>query len=538
MLPLLRIHNLTVAFKTGYNTVRPATSDVNLTINKGQIMGIIGESGSGKSVTFLSCLNLLPSHTTISGNLYFFKDTDKPIDLLTCHSYERRKLALKEIAYIFQDPLAALNPSLKIADQIEECILEKLPAIQKKNRVLAALEEVLPGSAERAYNSWPHELSGGQRQRIMIAMAMINKPKLIIADEPTTALDPKVQKSILDLLHSKVKENGSSLVLISHDIQTIAPYCDAISVFKNGTIIESAPTTELLKYPKHAYTKALLYCKPTLNNLGYYLPTVDDYLHTSSPSLSPYPKIKIKEETLIESENISKSYSPSFPILDTIHFYLKEGECVGILGESGSGKSTLAKLLVSLEKPNSGQIKLAPALDQSSIQMIFQDPYASLNPSLSIGSALDEIAAVYHPELNSSERQVFITKLLAETGIQGDVLNKKPRSFSGGQRQRIAIARALAAKPQVLICDEAVSALDISVQAQVLNILKKLQLEKKLSLVFITHDMQIARHICNRIIILKNGKIIEEGPTETIFNSPNETYTKELLSFYKNDVLL
>jgi peptide/nickel transport system ATP-binding protein len=535
VLPLLRLHNLSIGFTTPLHPIRVATHGINLSLERGEILGIIGESGSGKSVTFLSLMGLLPKSANKEGAAFYSPDGVNELDLFSLKPRPLRKLALKEIAYIFQDPLAALNPSLKIGTQMNECVLSKQNAQKTKEIILHALEEVLPGAAERIYQSWPHSLSGGQRQRVMIAMAMLNQPKLLIADEPTTALDPQVQKNILDLLAQKVKQNKSTCVLVSHDIQSIAPYCHRIAVFYKGQIVEVAPTERLLNNPSSPYTKALLNCRPKSENKGFFLPTVEDYLKTPAPVFHPYPPHTYTNEVLLEAKNVSKTYQNKFQALTSVNINLKKGECVGIIGESGSGKSSLAKLIVDLESPNMGSIEKAKTLNKASIQMVFQDPYASLNPSISIGKALEEVVSLYSPTLNPVERKKWTLSLLAETGITGDVLHKKPAAFSGGQRQRIAIARALAAKPEVLVCDEAVSALDISVQAQVLNLLKKLQIEKNLSLLFITHDMQIARHICNRIIVLKNGEIIEEGETESLFNSPKEAYTKELVAHYKID---
>lgn len=530
---ILKIEDLQVWFKPDYAPEVHAVKGVNISVQEGSILGVIGESGSGKSVTFLSLMRLLPPHSRVAGSIAF-KSTDGTVKLLHKASLRAlRRYALREISYIFQDPLSSLNPSLRIDTQMMECVRDIKSKSEARSQCLLMLEEVLPGLSERAFTSYPHQLSGGQRQRIVIAMALLSGAQLIIADEPTTALDPQVQRSILDLLHRLVTQHNKTLILISHDIHSIKDYCDEIAVFRSGLCVEYKPTDTLFSKPEHPYTQALIRCKPGPQNAGYLLPTVSDFLSTTELKPQPLPKTQLSHEVVLQAQHLSKQYKGSAWQLEPINLQLLKGECLGLIGESGSGKSTLARLLVLLDQPHSGQLILGRPEKGISIQMIFQDPYASLNPSMSIGSAIMEVIAIHQPELQTkAERREQMELLLSRVDIAPGLSNRKPASFSGGQRQRICIARALAARPDVLVCDEALSALDISAQAKVINILKLLQLQQGLSLVFITHDMNVARHVCNRIVILKDGKIMEEGPTAQLFAKPRHSYTQTLVSFY------
>ncbi|MCO6494972.1 MAG: ABC transporter ATP-binding protein [Bacteroidetes bacterium] len=531
--PLLDLQKLKISFKSPFGKTIEAVRGIDLSIQRGEVLGIIGESGSGKSVTFLSLMKLLSPNATVEGKAFFnFKDNFSS-DLFALKPQELRKLALRNIAYIFQDPLAALNPSLRIGKQMTECILEKINSEQKKIKCLQILEDVMPGLSERAYNSFPHQLSGGQRQRVMIAMAMLNKPDLLIADEPTTALDPEVQDNILNLLLQMVRKYGTTLILISHDIRSVADFCDRIAVFYQGKMVELGTKNDIVSKPHEPYTKALLSCRPNQSNQGFYLSTIKDFMQNEVPAPQKFPDLHISENSLLDAIDVSQVYNKKFKALEPVTLRIKKGECIGIIGESGSGKSTFAKILVHLEKPNSGTLVYADTLTPSKVQMVFQDPFASLNPAIPVGDAIDEILKIHQPQLNKRERQNRIFALLKETGVDESLSNKKPAAFSGGQRQRICIARALAAEPEILVCDEAVSALDISVQAQVLNLLKRLQFERGLSLVFITHDMNVAKHICNRILILKNGQLVEQGETAELFENPQNSYTKKILSYYQ-----
>lgn len=530
--PILTLNDVNISFLNADNQSYKALHGASLVVNKGQVLGIIGESGSGKSITFLSLMRLLPKYAQVEGIALFHHKNKHEVNLFALSDSALRKYALNHISYIFQDPLSALNPALRIGKQMLECIQNKETKQSKKATCIQMLQEVMPGMEDRAFNAYPHQLSGGQRQRVMIAMALLNKPDLIIADEPTTALDPEVQVAILKLLVSMVKKYDCSLVLISHDIQSIADFCDQIAVFYKGQIVEYNNSKSIVEHPQNPYTKALINCRPQSQNEGFFLPTIQDFMGQKEYHKSPMPPIAISEEQLMQADNISQIYPPNFEALKPMNFHLNKGECIGIIGQSGSGKSTLAKLLVQLEHPVTGNLALNQNLAKTQIQMVFQDPYSSLNPALRIGDAITEVIAIHHPNLNRNERVLLAEKLLEETGIDPTFMHKKPASFSGGQRQRICIARALAANPEVLVCDEAVAALDISVQAQVINLLKKLQFSRGLSIVFITHDMQIAKHMCNRILVLYDGNLVEEGETNAIFQKPTHPYAKKLIAHY------
>lgn len=530
--PILTLNDVNISFLNADNQSYKALYGASLVVNKGQVLGIIGESGSGKSITFLSLMRLLPKYALVEGIALFHHKNKHEVNLFALCDSALRKYALNHISYIFQDPLSALNPALRIGKQMLECIQNKETKRSKKATCIQMLQEVMPGMEDRAFNAYPHQLSGGQRQRVMIAMALLNKPDLIIADEPTTALDPEVQVAILKLLVSMVKKYDCSLVLISHDIQSIADYCDQIAVFYKGQIVEYNSSKEILNNAQNTYTQALVNCRPQAKNEGFFLPTIQDFMNQKAFTRIPLPPMNIGINTLLQADHISQNYPPDFKALKPMNFHIKKGECIGIIGQSGSGKSTLAKLLVQLEHPVTGNLVLHQNLVKTQIQMVFQDPYSSLNPALRIGDAITEVIAIHHPKLNRNERILLAEKLLAETGIDSALMHKKPASFSGGQRQRICIARALAANPEVLVCDEAVSALDISVQAQVINLLKKLQASRGLSIVFITHDMHVAKHICNRILVLYEGTLVEEGETLSIFLNPTHPYTQKLLSHY------
>lgn len=527
-LPILKYQNFNISFKNKGGEITHALNNLNLEIHSNSITGIIGESGSGKSITFLSLMRLLPNYAMYQGSILWGPEQ---LDMLSLSDNELRKMALKDIAYVFQDPLSALNPSLKIKIQLLECIKENLSKKEKLEIIKQLLEELIPGNVERVLNSYPHQLSGGQRQRVMIAMALVNKPQLIIADEPTTALDPSVQHTVLELLKEQTKKLKSSMVLISHDIKAVADFCDYIAVFYKGQMVEYAPANQILNFPQHPYTQALIQCRPSSKNLGFWLPKVSDFLnHKTAQVLEKITDNTKIEGELVELNQVSKKYKPNFVALNNLNITIYKGECLGVIGESGSGKSTLAKILSGLEISDSGNIQKAQDLSAKGIQMIFQDPYSSLNPSLTAFDSVFEIVSLYFSNLSKTQKQDKTIDILETCGINKELVHLKPTQFSGGQRQRVSIARALASNPQLLICDEAVSALDISVQAQILNLLKRLQLEFSLTILFITHDMLVARYLCDRIAVLKNGNLLEINTTNNIFKTPVNDYTKELIT--------
>ncbi|MES2618255.1 MAG: ABC transporter ATP-binding protein [Bacteroidota bacterium] len=526
MTPLLEIQNLRIN-----SHQQPLVKGINLTINKGEILSIVGESGSGKSLTCLSILQLLPKTLTVNGIInYQPQGTDAVIDLIQQEKKALRKLSLKEIAYIFQEPMTALNPVQTCGKQIKENLkLCGVTSSQMDERATALLNMVELKDHQRVLSSYPFQLSGGQRQRVMIAMALAGNPQLLIADEPTTALDVLLQEEILGLLKQICKTQGKSMLFISHDLDAVKQFSDRTAVMYKGEIIETKATHELVTNPEHPYTKALLNCKPSPSKKGHYLSTIDQ------PNSIPFnDSTNIEGSKIIATvKDLSKSFGrQQFKALKDITFSIAEGDSIGLIGESGSGKSTISKILVELEAPSIGKVAYSFGNDKqlsSNVQMVFQDPFASLNPNLSVRSMLKEVFTIHRKELNDAQINEAMEALLVKVGLQVSDLNKYPNNFSGGQRQRLCIARALAVKPKLLICDEATSALDLSVQAQILNLIKELQISEHLTILMITHSMAVAAWFCNRIIVLKNGEMVEQGTTEQMMQAPADQYTKMLL---------
>ena len=523
---LLHLKNITIHSKDLI-----LVNNVSFSIERGEIVSIVGESGSGKSLTCLSILQLLAKNLTVKGEVEFDSQQFGNCNLLNLPVHQLQKLALKEIAYIFQEPMTALNPVQTCGQQLIENI--KLCGFKKAEqgqRLLELLEMVDLNDHQRVINSYPFQLSGGQRQRIMIAMALAGNPELIIADEPTTALDILLQTEILGLLKRICKTTNKSMLFVSHDLDAVSEFSDRTAVMYKGELIEMNTTEQIISNPSHAYTKALLACKPSADKKGYYLTTLKDSqtLDYISVPLVPNP---ISEQCILNVNQLTKIYNDSYKALEHISFSINEGESIGLIGESGSGKSTISKILVNLEQASGGKLsfnfKNGGELS-SNVQMVFQDPFAALNPSLKIKTMLAEVFNKHQPNIKNSEIKAAMEQLLVKVGLQSSDLEKYPSNFSGGQRQRLCIARALAAKPKLLICDEATSALDLSVQAQILNLLKDLQKSEQLTILMITHSMAVAAWFCNRIIVLKNGEIVEQGETDTLFKSPQNAYTQML----------
>lgn len=559
MQKILQIQNLSLEIQKNQEVVE-VLKNISLEIHQGETLGIVGESGSGKSVTALAIMKLLPSQAKIThGDIIFQGQSLRNVSEQTMENIRGKKITM-----IFQEPMTSLNPVLKCGYQIEEMFLTHDKQKKSyKNEVLELLKEVKIDQPERVYESYPHQISGGQKQRVMIAMAIATKPDLLIADEPTTALDVTVQKSILELLKELQKKYGMSMLLISHDLAVIKEMCNKVVVMWNGKIMEYGDTTQILKSPQNPYTQALINCRPKPFFYPDRLPVLQDFLEiqndkmiSKSPnSLHFFDKKQVSienfnKEEILKVENLSLWYphQKNFwgkvitwkKAVDDISFVLKKGECLGLVGESGCGKSTLAKTLVFLLHPTSGKIflkskEVSPNAVQElknyrkKIQMIFQDPYASLNPRMKIGEAIME-PMVYHQIYTSKEQcQEETFHLLEKVGLKKEHFGRYPHEFSGGQRQRICIARALALKPEILICDESVSALDVSVQAQVLNLLNDLKKDFHLSFLFISHDLNVVQYFCDRILVMNRGKIVEEGFTHEILQAPTQDYTKELL---------
>lgn len=509
---------------------------INFSIDRGEILSIVGESGSGKSLTCLSLLNLLPNELKVDGEANFYLD-NQSISLLNMQAAVRKELALNHISYIFQEPLSALNPVKTCGNQLLENIqlclnLDKKKHLEKAKELLDMVEL---NDFDKVMKSYPYQLSGGQRQRVMIAMSLAGNPDLIIADEPTTALDVILQDEILGLIQRLVKEQNKSLILVSHDLDAVAQFSDRILVMYKGEVVEQGNAKDIIKQPKEVYTKALIACKPKPESKGRYLNTIQSEMHGQGKT-DTFQEPAIGEKLIVKTNLLSKYYKQGknyFHALKTISFEIHKGQSVGLIGESGSGKSTISKLLVGLELSNGGEIVYDFDNDMplsSNVQMIFQDPFAALNPALNVRSMLIEVIQKHQSQLNASEVETEIESLLVKVGLQASDQHKYPSNFSGGQRQRLCIARALAAKPQLLICDESTSALDLSVQAQILNLLKHLQLSENLSLLVITHSMAVAAWFCQYLVVLKDGYIIEQGDTETLIKQASNEYTQLLLN--------
>ncbi|CCI37151.1 ABC transporter ATP-binding protein [Microcystis aeruginosa] len=609
---VLDVHHLTVEFSNQKRTT-VAVNNISFSLQKGQVLGCVGESGSGKSVTSLALMGLVPSPGKITGGEICFRPAKgqsmQAVDLLSIPPEELRYYRGGEMAMIFQEPMSSLNPVYNIEFQLTEAILlhQKVSTEQAKNQAISLLQEVrlLPSDEQleekyietfplenkghvrekiRTYiqeqkeailKRYPHELSGGQLQRVMIAMAISCNPTLLIADEPTTALDVTVQAEILRLLRDLCKSDREmSMVFISHDLGVINEIADQIVVMYQGEIVEQGPKEEVLNSPQHPYTKGLLACRPRLNSRPEKLPTVSDFLQVEKDSqgkiielqeITP-PAVKFitlqEEESRIEGlqhhENILsvENLSVRFPVkgvfgqvktffnaVDQVSFAVKQGETLGLVGESGCGKSTLARTILRLIPATSGNIyfrgenlaKLNPSdpklrLLRRELQIVFQNPYNSLNPRLSIGKAILEPMVIHHTGGNSQKRRQRVEYLLERVKLDPTWFDRYPHQLSGGQRQRVCIARALALNPQFIICDESVSALDVSVQAGVLNLLKELQQEFNLTYIFISHDLSVVRFMSDRIMVMNKGKIEEMGTANQIINSPKSDYTRKLIA--------
>jgi len=526
--PLLEVQDLCVEFRSSRGVTK-AVQNVSWHVERGEILAILGESGSGKSVSASAVMGLIdspPGHITSGVARYRGKD------LLRISAAERREINGKGISMIFQDPLAHLNPVYPIGWQIAEVLrIHGASANEARQRTIELLERVKLPNAKMRLNDYPHQFSGGQRQRIMIAMALALKPDLLIADEPTTALDVTVQAKILELLKELQSETGMGMVLITHDLGVVAQVADRAVVMKDGQIVEAGEVTEIFKNPAHAYTRKLL---------------------AAVPGQEPFRHMEQKPQVLVEANNVVKEFKlASNPFkkgsggvvraLDDVSFKLHQGETLGIVGESGSGKTTLARTLLRLTQPTTGEMKFfgkdvfsLQGQDlrdlRRKLQVVFQDPTASLNPRMSIFEIISEPWAIHKDVLPQKEWRGAVAELLEQVGLKAEHASRYPHQFSGGQRQRIAIARALALKPEIILCDEAVSALDVSVQAQVIDLLKDLQAKHGLAYIFIAHDLPLVRDFADRVLVMCKGKLVEQGTTEEIFTHPKDPYTVELIN--------
>lgn len=553
--PFFEINKLCVSFKTEGKTPIPVLHDVSFELKKGEILGIVGESGSGKSVTSLTILGLLPANKAlVSGTInYQGKNLlEMPVEALNT-------IRGKEISMIFQEPMSSLNPSMTCGRQVAEVLqIHKICRKEDlKANVLRLFEDVKLPQPERVFNAYPHEISGGQKQRVMIAMAIACNPAILIADEPTTALDVTVQRDIITLLKEIQTAYGMSILFISHDLSLVSEIADSLVVMYKGKLVEKGKTKPVFTSPKHPYTEALLKSKPPLDIKYKRLPTIQDVIN-GTHNATTFSEAERKQQLdklylkppLLEVQNLEKTYfsktglfskKAGFKAVDNVSFKLYEGETLGLVGESGCGKSTLGNAITLLEKPTAGVIyykgktitKLRPKEERQlrkEIQIIFQDPYSSLNPRITIGQAIMEpmvVSKLYESVALCKQKTI---ELLEKVGLEEAHFTRYPHEFSGGQRQRIGIARAIALQPKIIICDESVSALDISVQAQVLNLLNDLKEDFGFSYIFISHDLAVVKYMSDSLLVMNQGKIEESGNADAIYLHPEKEYTKKLIN--------
>ena len=528
---LLSIKNLTI--KIGGQII---LSNISLDIKKNQVLGLVGESGSGKSFTALSILNLINiKNLNVEGEIIF---NGTKLNNLSFREFQ--KIRGKEISIIFQEPMSSLNPSMKCGDQISEIILnhEKINKKNAKKKSLELIQKVQLKHSELVYEKYPHQLSGGQQQRIMIAIAIACKPKLLIADEPTTSLDSIVKNDIISLIKSLQYEYKMSVLFISHDLKLVAKFVDSLIILKNGLIIEKGVSSKVFKYPKSKYTQHLINSSPPTSNRPNRLitsKTKKNKLITKEERTLIHLKIYNKTP-ILKVNKLNVSYGCN-KIIKDISFDLYRGETLGIVGESGSGKSTIAKSILGIVKTENGEVyfkdenikNISNSVFRKKVQLIFQDPYSSLNPEVSVGRSIIEPMIAHKIFSSKKEMKIRVLELLNQVGLLESDYNKFPNQFSGGQRQRIVIARALALNPEIIICDESVSALDVSVQAQILNLLSDLKERYLFTFIFISHDMSVIKYFTDRLIVLKKGEIVEFNETDLLFEKPKKPYTKALL---------
>ena len=520
---VLEIDRLTVSLPRGADR-QDAVSNLSVRVAEGQVLCLVGESGSGKSITAHSVMGLLPSNMrATAGRIRFGGE-----DVLQATPQRLRRLRGEKMSIIFQEPLTALNPVMTCGAQIDELLVEHTPmsGALRRTRVLEMLDRVRLQDPQRVYASYPHQLSGGQRQRIMIAMALVIRPRLLIADEPTTALDVTTQAEILKLIRDLQSDHQTAVLFITHDFGVVAEIADTVAVLKLGQLVESGPAQEVLRCARHAYTRMLLNCVPSLTP------------RQSSPKVPPVLQLRTRELRKVFDSGGWFRRRRRVAAVDDVDLEVFKGETLGVVGESGSGKSTLARLLVRLIEPSGGDIELdgqpAGAIRREDamrfrrkVQMVFQDPYRSLNPRRTVGAAIAEGPLNFGvSKANAWERAAELMSLVQ---LNPSALNRYPHEFSGGQRQRVCIARALAVEPEVLIADEAVSALDVSIQGQILTLLEEIQERLQLTIVFITHDLRVAARICDRVVVMQHGKIVEHGRAVDLFLHPRHEYTRALL---------
>lgn len=574
--PILDVRDLSVTFSTKSGEIR-AVKSVSFALAPGETLGLVGESGSGKSVTSLALIGLLDPETNISGEVLFRDPRSpeaKPVDLLKLSRDERRQYRGKLISMIFQEPLTSLNPVYTCGNQLVEALKlhQNLDDNAATQRAIELFSEVQLPEPKQILGRYPHQLSGGQQQRVMIAIALAGDPAILIADEPTTALDVTIQATTLDLLRDLQSSRGTAIVFITHDMGVVSEIADRIAVMYKGDLVEISPVYDLFASPQHPYTQGLLNCRPRPNKQLKRLPTVGDFMEVEDSQiiakvrterekaelLAEVSPVEVEQHRLellshaplLQVKNLTKAFpvrhgflgkKTDFKAVDSVSFDVYPGETLGLVGESGCGKSTLSRCLLRLIEPTSGTIQFnnQPVLDLSDekmrqlrreMQIVFQNPYGSLDARQTIGSAIIEPMRIHGLGGDESQRQTRAADLLERVGLDASALRRMPYEFSGGQRQRICIARTLACEPTFIICDESVSALDVSVQAQVLNLLKDLQAEFNLTYIFISHDLSVVKFVSDRIMVMNKGRIEEIGPSEDIYNSPQKPYTQQLIA--------
>lgn len=573
---LLEIKNLVTEFRTE-GKVMKAVNDVSFTLNRGETIGIVGESGSGKSVTSLSVMRLIPNPPgrIASGEIVFHHDTFGPRDLTKLSEKEMRAIRGNDIAMIFQEPMTSLNPVFTCGDQVMEAILlhQKVSKQQAKEQTIELFKRVQLPRPEAIFSSYPHQISGGQKQRVMIAMAMSCNPSILIADEPTTALDVTVQDTILQLMLQLQQENDMGIMFITHDLGVIAELADKVVVMYKGRIVEQGPVLDIFSNPQHPYTKGLLACRPPLDVRLKRLPVVSDFMEVDAQgnilekdisiddvkneAFESEAERKAAHEKLYAQQPILsiKNLKTYFPLkanffgkttewvkaVDDVSFDVYPGETLGLVGESGCGKTTLGRTVLRLVDPTGGEVifdgnplhSMTPnelRAIRKDIQIIFQDPYSSLNPRITVGDAIMEPMQVHGLYASDKERKEKVVELLTTVSLLPEHFYRYPHEFSGGQRQRICIARALALRPKFIICDESVSALDVSVQAQVLNLLNELKRDFGFTYIFISHDLSVVKFMSDRMVVMNQGKVEEMGDADQIYSFPRTDYTKRLIA--------
>jgi len=566
-LSLLSIQNLSLSFVKD-KIATPALHNISFTVNKGQVVALVGESGSGKSITSLSVLRLLQQPPAkYTGGKIIFNDEGNEVDVLTLNDHQLQQMRGNKISMIFQEPMSSLNPVLTCGAQVTEAILshKKISYNAAKQQTIQLFTQVNLPNPQLLYNRYPHQVSGGQKQRVMIAMAISCHPQLLICDEPTTALDVTVQKNILLLLKNLQQQNNMGVLFITHDLGVVGEIADRVIVMYKGKIVEENTTANIFTNPQHTYTKALLACRPGLYNKGDKLPVVADFMDTDNSefkiqhSKQHNHHLINNNQVALEVKNLNVWYPATSNFfgkttsytkaVNNVSFNVYRGETLGLVGESGCGKTSLGRAILQLIKPTGGQI-IFNGIDllqadkeqlkamRRQMQIIFQDPYGSLNPRKTIGDAIAEPLLVHGI---SSDKKIIKDKVIAlleKVNLHVDFYKRYPHEFSGGQRQRIVIARALALQPHFVVCDESVSALDVSVQAQVLNLLNELKAEFGFTAIFISHDLSVVKYISDRIMVMNKGEIIETGKAADVYYNPKENYTKQLINAIPKPVFL